>query len=369
MSEALGGADIVVVEMGDEDDGASKIAASADVRKRPGMFVGETEDGGGVLNMLLEVLANVFDQHLAGRCSRASVHIAADGTITVEDDGPGMASEGGAGLPPLKEMLSQLSTRPTVDGHRPHAHLGRGGLGLFVVNALSERLELRTVRDGALTTVLCSRGEIIEAPTTVATTEPPGTRVRFRPDPQIFRHVRVPRAELTRELEDLSFLAPRFALSWTIAGDALATHGLAGRVAMRVPCELGDVAAHTGTYVTASGPVEVDVALGWNTSPWYAREAEIDSFVNLGRTKNDGTHVGGLNAGIRAFLGSGKGQHKQNLVAAVSVVLADVTYGAPTKSRLVSGHAAKPVKEATVTALEKWAAARPELAAAIRARS
>jgi DNA gyrase subunit B len=111
------------------------------------MYVGDTDDGSGVIHMVLEVVANAYDQHLAGRCAKITVEIAADGTITVEDDGPGFPVHGGDGLPPIDVLLTRLSTRPTVDGHRPHVHLGVGGLGLFVVNALSERFELVSVRD------------------------------------------------------------------------------------------------------------------------------------------------------------------------------------------------------------------------------
>ena len=112
------------------------------------MYVGGTDDGSGLVHLVLDVVANAYDQYLAGRCSSISLTIAADGMITVEDDGPGLPAAGGNGLPPLDAMLTQLSTRPTVDGHRPHVHLGLGGLGLFVVNALSEQFDLVSVREG-----------------------------------------------------------------------------------------------------------------------------------------------------------------------------------------------------------------------------
>jgi DNA gyrase subunit B len=335
------------------------------VRKRPGMYVGDTEDGSGILHMLLEVLANSFDQHLAGRCSRASIEIAGDGTITVEDDGPGLSVEGGDGRPPLHQILTLMSGLPTVDGHRPHVHLGLGGLGLFMVNALSDRFELRSVRSGVLATATYACGEVVEPIRSVPTTERSGTRVRFRPDPVIFKHPRVPRGELARQLEDLSFLAPRFTLSWTIAGDDAAAGGLAARVALGVPCDLRDVAAWSGTYATAAGPIDVEVALAWRDAN---REHAIESFVNLTRTRSHGSHVDGLLEGVRAFFGGRKEHRLAGLVAAVSVVLDDVKYGQPDRSRLETTEATEPVATATKAALERWARARPEVAAAIRAR-
>jgi DNA gyrase subunit B len=97
------------------------------------------------------------------------------GSITVTDDGPGLAAAGDAGLPPLHELITRVWTGPTVDGHRPHVHLGIGGMGLFVVNALSEWFELRSVRGGIVTTAVYSRGAVVEPATTAPTSEPSGT--------------------------------------------------------------------------------------------------------------------------------------------------------------------------------------------------
>jgi len=333
------------------------------------MFVGDTEDGSGVLHMVLEVLANSYDQHLAGRCSQVSIEIAADGTITVTDNGPGLAADGGDGLPPLHEMLTCLSDRATVDGHRPHVHLGLGGLGLFVVNALSERFELRSVRQGTLTTAVYSRGEAIEPPASSPAGESSGTRILFRPDSTIFRYPRLPRAELARQLEDLSFLAPRFAVRLTIAGDDVAAGGLASRVALAASCALEDVAAHAATYSTPSGPIDVEVALTWRVSRWtVARGAAIESWANLSRTLDHGSHVDGLLEGARSFMGGRKESRLAGLIAAVSVILSDVKFGNPNKSRLETTDVGPPVTAATTSALEAWSQSRPELFASIHRR-
>ena len=87
----------------------------AAVRTRPGMYVGDPNDGSGLVHLVLDVVANAYDQYLANRCSRISLDIAADGTITVEDDGPGIPAAGGDGIPPLHDLLTRRSTQPTVD--------------------------------------------------------------------------------------------------------------------------------------------------------------------------------------------------------------------------------------------------------------
>lgn len=177
-----------------------ELMAVGPVRKRPGMYVGDIDDGSGVIAMVLEVVANAYDQYLAGRCSSVSLTIAPDGSVTVEDDGPGFPAAGGDGVPPLDNVLTRLSTTPTVDGHRPHVHLGFGGMGLAVVNALSEQFELISVREGSELRTKYARGELVEPIATTPTKHASGTTIRFRPDPTIFKHLRIPRAEITRTL-------------------------------------------------------------------------------------------------------------------------------------------------------------------------
>lgn len=339
----------------------------AAARERPGMYVGGV-DRDGALHMLLEVVANAYDLHFARRCSVIDIDVAANGTITVEDDGPGIPVHGGDGLPPIDILLTRWSRAPSVDGHRPHIHLGHGGLGLFVVNALSERFELATIRNGIEARTIYAHGELVEPLATMPTSRPSGTRIRFRPDPEIFLYPRLPRARLAQRLEDLAFLVPQLTIRWRIAGDDVAAHGLAARVAIGVPCALGEMASHRASFDTASGPIDVEVALAWRDMRWHANEdAIIDSFVNLERSSCNGTHVDGLIDGVAAFLGRGRrARHTAGMVAAVAVILSDVKWGNPTHDRLDSPEARAPVGEATQVALARWAAAHPEAAAALR---
>lgn len=349
-----------------------ELAMREGVRKRPGMYVGDTTTGRGVLQLVLELVANAYDQHLAGGCSSVEIDVAADGMITISDDGPGMPAAGGRDLPPLAELLTRVSQRPTVDGHRPHVHLGSGGLGLCVVNLLSERFEISTVCDGVEARAIYSRGEPVETVTAAPTTRPRGTVVRFRPDSTIFACPRVPRVELARHLEDLAFLAPGMALSWRIGGDGFAASGLSARVAIGVPCVISEVASLRALYDTAKGPIDVEIALAWggvNGSVGGQPKPEIDSFVNLQRTRGDGRHVDGLLDGIAAFLGGKRRKiHLHGLVAVVAVVLADVKFGNPTRDRLDTPEARAPVADATRRALAAWADAHPATAEALRQR-
>jgi DNA gyrase subunit B len=195
-----------------------------------------------------------------------------------------------------------------------------------------------------------ARGELLE-PLTRRPSTRTGTRVRFRPDPEIFANACVPREALTRHLDDLTFLAPRLTVTWTLAGDARAAHGLAGRVAIGARCAAEAVAKHRGTYETPAGPVDVEVALAWRTVPAHDDSAaRIVSFVNLQRSREGGTHVDGMLDGITRTHGS---VERRGLVAAVSVVLADVKFGNPTRDRLVTPEVRELVAQATVAALRQ----------------
>jgi DNA gyrase/topoisomerase IV subunit B len=139
-------------------------------------------------------------------------------------------------------------------------------------------------------------------------------------------------------------------------------------VAINVPCAFSDVASHRASLDTGSGPIDVEVALAWRSMRWHANDQPvIDSFVNLERSRCDGTHVDGLVDGVAAFFGRGRrARHTAGMVAAVAVVLADVKWGNPTRNRLDSPEARAPVAEVTELALARWAEAHPDAAADLR---
>ncbi|HEY1817476.1 MAG TPA: ATP-binding protein [Kofleriaceae bacterium] len=301
------------------------------VRARPGMYVGDTQDGSGVLHMVLELVGNAIDQHWAGKCSRVDVAIGSDVAITVRDDGPGLAEPA--------RYFERQSDRPTFDGHRPHVHVGLGlrGFGLFVVNALSERLGVSTVRDGVEARAVFERGELVEPWSQISTKAPSGTTIRFRVDPQLFGHRVPPHELLEQRLEELAHLLPTLDFCRNQTGV-----GLPGRVARRIGCAVGDVAHTREVIETPGGPIDVELALAFGQG-----ETSIESFVNLSRTPDGGTHVDGLLAAIDEHRGGG-------LVGAASLILADVAFGGPTRDRLVTPAA----RDAVVAVAEKCLLAR-----------
>ncbi|MCY1054651.1 ATP-binding protein [Nannocystis sp. SCPEA4] len=324
------------------------------VRKRPGMYIGPTDDDMAPLRLLLEVVANAIEQIQLGRCTRVDVRVEADDFVTVVDDGPGIPAD------LLVELLEHPPKPPTVGGQ---VHRGLDGNGLPVANALSDPFEVDTVHAGEQATMTYAGG-LQRVPLHVsAASRPSGTRIRFRPDPQIFPRTRLPRVELTQRLEDLAYLLPAMALSWSFAGERAT--GLVERVRLEVREPLGDVAHHQGEYATDDGPAVVEVALAWRTEQ-CAQPAQILGFANLLRSE-DGPHVIGLRVGVRNFLKLRPGRDLEGLVAAVAVLQPDARYR-QTMIRLANTGMSSAVKEATTTALQRWAERFPEAADMLRRR-
>lgn len=324
------------------------------VRKRPGMYVRGTGST-GVQDLLFDVVANAFDQYLMGRCSQIEIDLSDDRMFTVQDNGPGIPAHGSDRLPPLDHLFTVLSYAPTVDRRPPHVHVGRGALGVFVVTALSEHLEISTVHDGVEARASYARGQRIGPVATKRTRRASGTTLRFRPDSTLFTFRRSRKLVHAPNIEDLVNLSP--GLSWHILGEKHTGRGLRDSIA--------HTARRSRSSIAYSKTADVEVALTWQS----ATRRRIASYVNYERTIGHGSHVDGLIDGVAEFLQRPKRLAlTEGLVAAVSVMRADVTYGSPWKDRLQTPEARPAVAMATRSALEEWAAREPKAAAALRAR-
>lgn len=328
------------------------------------MFIGGC-DGQGLVHLAMEVIGNAFDQHLLGRCDRVEVAIEPDGAIIVNDDGGGIAVDGGDGRPPLAELLTIHRDLPTADGHRPHVHLTLVGVGLVVVNALCAELEVETVHAGVRARGRWRRGRPDGAIEATPTNAPSGTRLRIKPDPEIFGDARIDLGALIDQIDALVALRPGLVIDLRLASRRHEPGGLAARVGRGLRAPSATVASARRDVVTPDGPLTVDVALAWESC---RADPVIESFVNYQRSGHHGTHVDGLYDGIRRVFGGTRTANGSGLVAAVAVVLADVHWGSPTKDRLLTPSVRKPVADVTAAALQAWIAAHPDAAVALRAR-
>ena len=324
------------------------------IRMRPGMYIGDIADGSGLAHMVWELVANSLDQHLAGRCSRIDVLLEQDGSVVVEDDGPGIPLVDVAGRPFAEVALTQVHATPTFDGHAPHEHVGLHGVGLFPLNALSLRLTLDVFTDGFHHTQRFERGFAVSRLEKVGPTTRTGTRVSLQPDPAIFSDSWFNAGTIAARLRELACLLPALTLTFQDRREHV----------FREPRGLSVFLERTrrglvpvgGTLLVDQlvGEICVEAAVEWLPSRW----STVESYANIERTTEGGTHVQGLVEGLVEALRDAdptwETRPKKKLTEAVSrglhaivcVRLNDPSYGAPTKSRLVTPEAKSAVSSA-----------------------
>lgn len=315
------------------------------IRRRPGMFIGDVSDGGGLVQMVWEVLANALDEHLAGFCREISITLHEDGSVSVRDDGRGIPTRDLEGVPFAQKALTSLHRTPTFDGHAPHEHVGGLGVGLVAVNALSSWLELEIHRDGELHRQRYERGAPCCALEAVGSTARTGTTVTFLPDPVIFKEPWLDAGTIVARLRELACLAPTLTLSFADHRE-LQLHEPRGLRAFlertRRPAEPATATLAVDEIV---GQIHVEAAMEWRDHPW----SSIDSYANIERTTDGGTHVRGLLNGLALGLRDVEEARvskvsparlrkivSRGLHAVVCVRLRDPTFDSPTKSRLAT---------------------------------
>jgi DNA gyrase subunit B len=357
------------------------------VRKRPGMYIGDTDDGSGLHHMAFEIIDNAVDEAQAGFADRVSLTLNGDGSVTVRDNGRGIPTDIHAeeGVSAAEVVLTKLHAGGKFNQNSYKVSGGLHGVGAAVVNALSEWMEVRIWRLGQEHFIRFRHGDA-EAPLAIVgpSDQPGGTEVTFKPSTGTFTRVEFDFAVLERRLRELAFLNSGLAIALRDERHAAPVETLfyyqGGLVEF---VNWLDRAKHpvlaTPISVAGGGPsingdIRVELALSWNDS---FHETML-CFTNNIPQRDGGTHLAGFRQALTRVVtkyaeGMGKKDSlalvgddmREGMTAVLSVKVPDPKFSSQTKDKLVSSEVQPVVQAAVADAVAHWFETHPREAKAI----
>ena len=365
------------------------------VRKRPGMYIGDTDDGTGLHHMVYEVIDNSIDEALAGYCKNISVYLNQDGTVTVEDDGRGIPVDlhRGEKKSAAEVIMTQLHAGGKFDHDSYKVSGGLHGVGVSVVNALSEKLKLEINRDGKKHYIEFKDGEAKAPLKTIGKSKHSGTKINFLPSKEIFSSTKFSSNILVKRMRELAFLNKGIKIifidatqkkekkqEFQFSGGVLEFVEFLDEKKERLQNKNGNNLFKKPIYIEGKKEnIEIECSLKWNAS--YSED--VLPYTNNIFQKDGGTHILGFRSALTRIINKYANEHnllkknklaisgddiKEGLVCVLSTKIPDPKFSSQTKDKLVSSEVRMIVETIINEKLSIWFDQNPAISKIVLAK-